>query len=110
VTAPANVGELEALLSEPSGAVTRALESCPGDIVILGAGGKMGPTLARMAARASRPGSRRVIAVSRFGSADAEASLRAAGVETVRCNLLDADQVRAARSSAHRNPLRRPGQ
>jgi nucleoside-diphosphate-sugar epimerase len=95
VTAPANVAELEALLSEPSGAVTRALESCPGDIVILGAGGKMGPTLARMAARASRPGSRRVIAVSRFGSADAEASLRAAGVETVRCNLLDADQVRA---------------
>ncbi len=95
VTAPANVGELEALLSEPSAAVTRALESCPGDIVILGAGGKMGPTLARMAVRASRPGSRRVIAVSRFSSTGAEASLNAAGVETVHCDLLDVEQVRA---------------
>lgn len=95
MTGPASVAELEALLSEPSGAVTRALESCPGDVVILGAGGKMGPTLARMAARASRPGTRRIIAVSRFGSGEAEAGLQAVGVETVRCDLLAREQVRA---------------
>jgi nucleoside-diphosphate-sugar epimerase len=71
----------------------------PGDIVVLGAGGKMGPTLAQMAARAARDADgarpRRVIAVSRFSSASAERTLRDAGVETVTCDLLDRDAVRA---------------
>src|SRR4029079_11319583 len=61
-------------------------------IIILGAGGKMGPTLARMAARA-RTDSRRVIAVSRWSSAAAERTLRDAGVETIRCDLLDPESV-----------------
>ena len=52
----------------------------------------MGPTLARMAAGA-RPDSRRVIAVSRWSSADAERALNDAGVETLRCDLLDPDAV-----------------
>jgi nucleoside-diphosphate-sugar epimerase len=95
VTAPATVEELEALLSEPSAAVVRALESCPGDIIVLGAGGKMGPTLARMAARATRHDGRRVIAVSRFGSEGAAQSLNSAGVETIRTDLLDTAQVDA---------------
>jgi nucleoside-diphosphate-sugar epimerase len=95
MTVPATTHELEALLSEPSGAVMRALESCPGDILILGAGGKMGPTLARMAARATRHAGRRVIAVSRFSSEEAKKSLHAAGVETISCDLLDPSQVEA---------------
>jgi dTDP-4-dehydrorhamnose reductase len=95
VTAPASIEELESLLSEPSAAVVRALEKIDGDILVLGAGGKMGPTLARMAARATRHASRRVIAVSRFSSEAAEAALRDAGVETIRCNLLDRVQVDA---------------
>ena len=95
MTAPATIHELDALLSEPNGAVMRALESCPGDIIVLGAGGKMGPTLARMAARATRHDGRRVIAVSRFSSNDAKASLHAAGVETIACDLLDPAQVEA---------------
>ena len=41
--------ELDDLLSTPRTDTVTALEICPGDIVILGAGGKMGPTLARMA-------------------------------------------------------------
>jgi dTDP-4-dehydrorhamnose reductase len=93
MTAPATVHELEALLSEPSGAVMRALERCPGEILVLGAGGKMGPTLARMAARATRHDGRRVIAVSRFSSEDAARALQAAGVGTISCDLLDPAQV-----------------
>jgi len=56
-----NEAELDDLLSTPRDETVAALEICPGDIVILGAGGKMGPTLARMAARAARDG-RRIIA------------------------------------------------
>jgi nucleoside-diphosphate-sugar epimerase len=86
-----DVEELEELLSEPTDATVRALKSLEGDIVILGVGGKMGPTLARMAKRASEAaGSRRkIVGVSRFSSDDCERQLQAWGVETVRCDLLD---------------------
>jgi dTDP-4-dehydrorhamnose reductase len=84
--------ELDDLLSTPRGDTVIALEVCPGDIVILGAGGKMGPTLARMAARAARDG-RRIIAVSRWSSAEAERSLNDFGIETIKCDLLDRDAV-----------------
>ena len=49
----ADSGELEEMLSAPTPGVVRALGELPGDIVVLGAGGKMGPSLARMAKRAS---------------------------------------------------------
>jgi nucleoside-diphosphate-sugar epimerase len=84
--------ELDNLLSTPRAETTAALEACPGDIIILGAGGKMGPTLARMAARA-RTDSRRVIAVSRWSSLAAERALNETGVETIRCDLLDPHAV-----------------
>jgi nucleoside-diphosphate-sugar epimerase len=84
--------ELDDLLSAPRAETTAALDACPGDIIVLGAGGKMGPTLARMAARA-RTDSRRVIAVSRWSSAAAERALNDAGVETLRCDLLDPNAV-----------------
>jgi nucleoside-diphosphate-sugar epimerase len=91
-SAPRSVAELDELLSAPSDVVVRALAACPGDIVVLGAGGKMGPTLTRMIVRAAGV-ERRVFAVSRFGSADAEAAVRAAGAEPLRCDLLDASAV-----------------
>lgn len=96
---PESEAALDDLLSEPRDATVTALRQAPGDIVILGAGGKMGPTLARMAARAAdradRGGSRRrrVIAVSRFTSKHVMAALNAHGVETLQCDLLDADAV-----------------
>ena len=94
---PSTLAGLEALLSEPHTATVRALAACPGDLVVLGAGGKMGPTLARMAMRAARDADgtqvRRVIAVSRFSSPDTERTLREAGVETMCCDLLDRDAV-----------------
>ena len=91
--APQSEAELDDELSSPRDATVAALAAAPGDIVILGAGGKMGPTLARMVARAAERADgaarRRVIAVSRFAAAGAEQSLQDAGVETLRCDLLD---------------------
>ncbi len=88
--------ELEDLLSTPRPATVDALVQSPGDVIVLGAGGKMGPTLARMAARAASAagGARRVLAVSRWSSSAAERALHDAGVETIRCDLLDSDAVR----------------
>jgi nucleoside-diphosphate-sugar epimerase len=84
--------ELDDALSSPRAETEAALGACPGDVVVLGAGGKMGPTLARMARRAARD-SRRVMAVSRWSSADARRHLEEAGVETVSADLLDHDAV-----------------
>jgi len=86
-----DVNELEELLSEPTDGTIRALTALDGDILILGVGGKMGPTLARMAKRASDIAGvkRRVIGVSRFSSAALEQQLHAWDIATVRCDLLD---------------------
>lgn len=94
---PNSEEELERLLSEPTEGVLDALRHTEGDIVVLGAGGKMGPTLATMARRALdavRPKSR-VVAVSRFSNAEAAHRLRAASVETISCDLTDRDAVAA---------------
>lgn len=93
----ATVEELEDLLSQPTEAAVTALAQCPGDLMLLGAGGKMGPTLARMARRASdKSGTpRKVIAVSRFTSDSLPGRLQACGVETIRCDLTDSEQLQA---------------
>jgi len=90
-----SVEHLEDLLSEPTDQVVDVLARLEGDLLILGVNGKMGPTLARMAKRAfERAGvRRRVVGVSRFSSAGREASLRAQGIETLRCDLLDPEQL-----------------
>jgi len=87
----ADEAHLEALLSEPTEQVVEALARVDGDIIVLGVGGKMGPTLARMARRAAdlAGGARRVIGVSRFTNSSHETALLAHGVETIRCDLLD---------------------
>ena len=92
--------ELDELLSQPDDGAIRALARHPGDVLVLGVGGKMGPSLARMLRRAAeeadgRPSARRIIGVSRFSSSGARRSLEAVGVETIPCDLLDADAVRA---------------
>ena len=97
--APRSEQELADRLSEPLQATSDALARTPGDIVILGAGGKMGPSLARMATRAAaradgtRP--RRVTAVSRFADEVARRMLEDAGIATVSCDLLDRAAVAA---------------
>lgn len=92
---PATEDALDEWLSRPRGATIEALRKCPGDVVVLGAGGKMGPTLARMVARAaSHAGpARKVYAVSRFSSDALPRSLARHGVEAIRADLLDPSAV-----------------
>ncbi|MCD6392490.1 MAG: NAD(P)-dependent oxidoreductase [Planctomycetes bacterium] len=78
---------LEEMLSEPSDRTREVLSGLKGDIVVLGAGGKMGPTLAMMLRRASK--NRTVHAVSRFTDRAVKARLEQAGVKTVGADLLD---------------------
>ena len=92
---PRSDAELEELLSRPTAGVADALRACAGDVVILGAGGKMGPSLARMVRRAAEQigDGRRVIAVSRFSSPDAAEELERRGVEAISADLADRDAV-----------------
>ena len=89
------VEQLEELLSEPTQPVVEIMRRLHGDILLLGAAGKIGPSLARMARRASDLAGvhRRVIAVSRFSAPEEEARFQAHGVETIRCDLLDESAV-----------------
>ncbi len=91
LTSIQDIAQLEALLSEPTDGVVRTLGSLDGDIAVLGVAGKIGPTLARMAKKASDLAGlkRRVIGVSRFSSCALQAELQSWGIETLRCNLLD---------------------
>lgn len=87
--------QLEELLSRPNPADVAFLASLEGDIAILGAGGKMGPSLARLVRRAADAAGkpRRVAAVSRFSSPEAPRALAQAGVEAIACDLLDPASV-----------------
>ncbi len=83
--------ELIELLSTPTEADVEAAARMTGDLILLGAGGKMGPTLAMRARRAVKAAGvqRRITAISRFTSAIVKQELAEAGVETVSCDLLD---------------------
>ncbi|MFT3789394.1 MAG: NAD(P)-dependent oxidoreductase [Tepidisphaeraceae bacterium] len=83
--------DLDLALSEPMPYVADALAKSPGDILVLGVAGKMGPTLARMATRAiqSSGSKAKVIGVARFSNAAEQAKLEAWGVHTIKGDLLD---------------------
>ncbi len=87
--------QLEDVLSTPGHADIEAAGRIPGDIMVLGAAGKMGPSLIRLLRRASDAAgvSRRIIAVSRFSSDSVRNDLKRAGAETVACDLSDPRQV-----------------
>ena len=87
--APRDDAELEERLSRPTPAVIDTLRRISGDVIVLGAGGKMGPSLTKMVRRAvDEIGDRRdVIAVSRFSSAAAAADLERGNVRVVRAEL-----------------------
>ncbi len=89
--------KLNEMLTAPSAALVADMKKIKGDIMILGAGGKMGPTLCVLARRAIECAgiSKRVIAVSRFTDPIATALLHDNGVETISCDLLDTAKLRA---------------
>ena len=90
MTLPARFESVEALedfMTTPSPALVDDLARTPGDIIVLGVGGKMGPTLARLAKRAA-PG-KRIMGVARFSEPGVREALLKAGVEPVAADLLD---------------------
>lgn len=83
---------LEDILSEPTEATKKVVAGLTGDIVVLGAGGKMGPTLAMMLRKASPD--KRIFAVSRFSDNSVRSRIEQAQIETVEADLLDESDYR----------------
>jgi len=85
------IEELELKMTEPSDALIQAMAQLDGDIIILGVGGKMGPSLAKQAKNAIREAGvkKRVIGVSRFSTGTLQASLERDGIETIAADLLE---------------------
>jgi nucleoside-diphosphate-sugar epimerase len=91
---------LEDILSEPTEATKKVVADLTGDTVVLGAGGKMGPTLAMMLRKASVD--KKIYAVSRFSDKAVrsrieqhrKASLTGAQIETIEADLLDESHYR----------------
>lgn len=92
-----SVAELEDRLSQPREGLVDDLRKLDGDILVLGAGGKMGPSLVRLALRgvAAAGTGARVIAVSRFSEPGLADSLREAGAEVVAADVADDAALRA---------------
>ncbi len=88
--------QLESYLSEPTDEVIAALAALEGDVLILGVGGKMGPTLAKQAKRAINCAgiTKRVIGVSRFSTSSVKEKLQAAGIETIAADLLSENSLK----------------
>lgn len=82
-----SVEALEDFMTAPSEVLIADLAATPGDIMVLGVGGKMGPTLARLAKRAAPD--KKVIGVARFSEKGVREELARAGVETMPADLLD---------------------
>ena len=83
--------QLELELSRPHPETVEQLRSVKGDFLVLGAGGKMGPTLCRLLKNASEAAGagRRIYAVSRFSDPDVRNRLENAGIQTIQADLVD---------------------
>ncbi len=92
--------QLNDRLTTPSPELIRDMEKTDGDILILGAGGKMGPSLAVMARRAAdaadaEGGGRKIFAVSRFSDPVAAKELSDHGIELIKGDLLENDFLKS---------------
>lgn len=89
--------KLNQLLTTPSEALIEDMKKIKGDIMILGAGGKMGPTLAVLAMNAIKAAGidKKVIAVSRGSDKIATELMKSNGVEVVAADLLDKEKLYA---------------
>ncbi len=84
---------LEELLSRPTAESIKMFSGIEGDIIFLGVGGKIGPSLARMAKRACDKAGvkKRIYGVSFFKSDRQRKQLEDIGIETIQGDLLDTD-------------------
>jgi dTDP-4-dehydrorhamnose reductase len=89
--------ELEERLSRPTEADAAALASLDGDLLILGVGGKMGPSLARLARRAAKMAGveKRIVAVARFSNTGLPHELSGLGIEAITCDMLEPGALQA---------------
>lgn len=89
--------ELDDFMTAPSLELIEDLKLLDGDIIILGVGGKMGPTLAKMTKRAIDQAGldKKVIGVSRFSSEDLKNELEEFGIETIAVDLLKDEQLQS---------------
>ncbi|MFU8889021.1 MAG: NAD-dependent epimerase/dehydratase family protein [Trueperaceae bacterium] len=97
------VEALEAALATPSARLIADMARLDGDLLVLGAGGKMGPSLAMLARNAfdAAGASNQVIAVSRFGDEAARRRLEDAGVRTIAADLMNDAELQALPDAAH---------
>jgi nucleoside-diphosphate-sugar epimerase len=84
---------LEEVMTTPTSELMAELSAVEGDIIILGVGGKVGPTLARMAKRAAPH--KRVVGVARFSEAGLREKLTGHGIECIAADLLNRAQIEA---------------
>lgn len=89
--------QLEEILSRPGEKVTSMIAALEGDIMFLGIGGKIGPSLAHMAKRACEKAGvkKRIVGVSKFGSEVEQKKITAFGIETIKGNLLDLNFIKS---------------
>lgn len=83
--------DLEEFMTAPLPALTASLKNVPGDLILLGVGGKMGPTLARLARRAAPE--KRIFGVARFSEAGLREKLEAWGIGCITADLLDRNAI-----------------
>ncbi|SOC40955.1 NAD-dependent epimerase/dehydratase family protein [Ureibacillus acetophenoni] len=90
------VEQLEEFMSIPSKTLIEDVKKLDGDFIILGIGGKMGPTLAYLLKNAIDEAgtNQRVIGVSRFSNDDLKIQLNSKGIETISCDLLNDSELR----------------
>ena len=86
---------LEEALATPYPELVEMMRRLDGDILILGVAGKMGPSLAHLAFNACKQAGvrKRIIGVSRFSDEAQRENLERLGIETIVCDLLNAEQV-----------------
>lgn len=86
---------LNNLLTEPSDLLIEDIKKIKGDIMVLGAGGKMGPTLSVLAQNAiNKAGiNKKVYAVSRGSDKIATELMKSAGIEVIACDLLNKESL-----------------
>lgn len=96
ILTPKNEEALDLLLADPSEQLIKAMKELPGDITILGANGKMGLSLCRLAQMAAEKAgvNKQIYAVSRFSDQEGKEKLEAWGIKTIICDLLDEEQVK----------------
>jgi nucleoside-diphosphate-sugar epimerase len=91
-----DLAKLEEEILAPSQDLIGEMKALEGDILILGVGGKMGPSLAVLAKRALEAAGKNntIIGVSRFSEASLQQNLEKQGIQTIKADLLNEDELK----------------